>query len=186
MLTAINMECCVSLIVVSGACQGLALAQIIQPSERAPVFAVLGPGRTVSAGELEDAHLAFYRTLYATRDYTPAVAAINDTIKRGDHPFALFGAESMFREVMRGYFKRYCSEDAITSRLLKVTYREQRMRDGGVAESEIVRRRQWFRMHLTDHRMHFDRFKPHFFAMDLCPENKRRSRYQRIASTCVD
>ena len=155
----------------TGACQGVALAEVIKIDDRAPVWGVLGPTRVVSAGELEDAHLAFYRTLYRTRDYTPALQAMNDTVPAGDRPFFLFGAEWMFRQVMRGYFKRYSTEEAITARVEKAA---ARARQNGMAEDEILRRCETFREGLCNQRRHLDLVKPHFFAEDLWPGNATR------------
>jgi hypothetical protein len=174
LLTEINLACSINLLLVSGACDGAAFAQVIVPSDRAPVFGVLGPTRVVGAGELLDGHLAFYRTLYRTRDFTPAIDAMNDTVKQGDRPFVLLGAEWIFRAVMRGYFRRYCTPEAIDARVAKAAPLEAALRADGASEDEIVRRRDGFRMYLTDHRMHFEKFKPHFFAEDLFPDNATR------------
>ena len=174
LLTEINIGCCVNLLVVAGACQGGALAEVIKIDDRAPVWGVLGPTRVVNAGELEDAHLAFYRTLYRTRDYTPALDAMNDTVPAGDRPFFLFGAEWMFRRVMRGFFERYSTEEAITARVQRAAPREDALRQKGVPEDEILRRREKFREGLRDQRGHLDLVKPHFFAEDLCPGNATR------------
>jgi hypothetical protein len=173
-LTHINVTCCVNLTVVAGACGGAALAAVVQPSDRAPVWGVLGPTRVVSAGELEDGHLAFYRTLYSTRDFGPAIQALNDSVRAGDRPFVLLSAEWMFREIMRGYFRRYCTDEAIAARVQKAAPREEALRRQGVAEEEILARRERFREFLRDPRRHFDELKPHFFAADVCPRNAVR------------
>ncbi len=174
LLTEINLACSINLLLVSGACDGAAFAQVIVPSDRAPVFAVLGPTRVVTAGELFDGHLAFYRNLYRTRDLSPAISAANDAVPKGDRPFVLFGAEWFFREVLRGYFRRYCTQEAIDARVAKAAPLEAALRADGALEEEIVARRNEFRRYLTDHRMHFEKFKPHFFAEDLFPANADR------------
>ncbi len=138
------------------------------------MWGILGPNRTVTAGELDDGHHAFYQTLYKTRDFTPAIEAMNASVTTGDRPFFLFGAQWFFTQVMMGYFERYCTEEAIAARVQKAAPTEQALRKQGVSEDEIRRRREAFRQHLHDHRGHFDRMKPIFFAEDLCPENAKR------------
>ena len=174
LLREINVACCVNLLVVAGACEGLGLAVILQAGDRAPVWGILGPNRTVTAGELDDGHHAFYRTLYTTRDFTPALESMNASVPPADRPFFLFGAQWFFTQVMRGYFERYVTEHAITARVQKAAPREEALRQQGVPEEEILRMREAFREHLRDHRGHFDRMKPVFFAEDLCPENATR------------
>ena len=174
MLRKINVICCVNLLVVAGACEGLGLAVILQAADRAPVWGILGPTRTVTAGELDDGHRAFYRTLYQTRDFTPAMKAMNASVPAGDQPFFLFGAQWFFMQVMRGYFERYCTDEAIAARVLKAAPTEGLLRQQGISEDEILRRRETFRQHLRDHRGHFDRMKPLFFAEDVCAENSAR------------
>jgi hypothetical protein len=147
---------------------------ILEAADRAPVWGILGPTRTVTAGELDDGHRAFYRTLYTTRDFTPALDAMNATVPAADQPFFLFGAQWFFTQVMRGYFERYTTEDAIAARVRGAAPREQDLRQQGVPEEEILRRREAFREHLGNHRGHFDRMKPIFVAEDLCPENSTR------------
>jgi hypothetical protein len=174
LLKQINVTCCLNLLVVAGACHGLGLAVILQAGDRAPVWGILGPTRTVTAGELDGGHHAFYQTLYAERDFTPAMEAMNASVPAGDEPFVLFGAQWFFKEVMRGYFERYRTEDSIVARVQKAAPKEEALRQHGVPEKEILRRREAFRRHLRDHRGHFDKMKPVFFAEDLCPENAKR------------
>lgn len=184
LLTEINLACCLNLLVVSGACDGAALTKVLDIGDRAPVWGVLGPTRTINAGALEDAHLCFYKTLYETKDYAPALERMNDTVRDGDRPFVLLGAEWFFTEVMKGYFKQFCTDDAIDARVKKAARSEVGLRQQGVPEDEILRRRNAFREHLRDHRGHFERLKPYFFGIDICPQNGARFsvEYHDVAS----
>ena len=102
-LTAINITCRLNLVVLLATCDGADLGRIVQLTDRAPVWAIIGPRRPVSAGELEDAEFSFYRTLFSTRDGGAAWQAMNDAVKKGDRPFLLFHAETMFKWIMEGY-----------------------------------------------------------------------------------
>jgi len=70
---------------------------------------------------------------------------------------------------------RRCTEDAIAARVQKPARTEEALRRG-VPEDEIKikKRRERHREYLRDHRGHFERVKPHFFAEDLCPSNATR------------
>ena len=69
---------------------------------------------------------------------------------------------------------RRCTEDAIAARVQKPARTEEALRQQGVPEDEIKERRERYREYLRDHRGHFERVKPHFFAEDLCPSNATR------------
>jgi hypothetical protein len=64
--TEINHITRVNLIVLLSACDGAQLVQLLQPHDRAPFRLLIGPRRIMKAGELEDACMAFYRTLFRT------------------------------------------------------------------------------------------------------------------------
>jgi hypothetical protein len=68
LFTAVNTTCRLNLLVLLGACDGAGLVEIIQAVDRAPAWAVIGPRRGVTAREIDDAHRAFYRTLFSTKD----------------------------------------------------------------------------------------------------------------------
>lgn len=173
-LTAINVTSRLNLLVLLSACDGADLAKIVQLTDRAPVWGILGPKRSVTAGELEDANLAFYRTLFATRDGGVAWHAMNDTVKAGDRPFALFTAEMMFKLVMQGYFERYCTEEALAKRDLKSLEIAADLAARGANPQDLRNAHEAFREYVRDHRGHFDRIKSNFFIVDLCSENAER------------
>ena len=104
-LTTINEISGLNLLVILAACDGANMVSIIQPVDRAPVRALIGPKRSVSAGEIERASLAFYRTLFDAGDVRTAWRAMNDAVAPDRLTFAVFTAEHMFRYVMHHYLK---------------------------------------------------------------------------------
>ena len=118
-LKKINLACCLNLLVVAGACEGMGLAVVLRAFERAPAWGILGPSGTIKAGVLEAGHQAFYRTLYRTRDFVSAIQAMNASVPEGDAPFFLFSAQWFFTQVMKAYFEQNNSEEAIVSAHLK-------------------------------------------------------------------
>ena len=97
---------------------------------------------------------------------------MNAAVTAADSPFRFFGAEAMFCEVMRGYFREYCSDEKLaerTRRLVAVTAR----RDGATAEG-IRMFEVKIGQYLRDHPSRFEEIRKHFFFVDLCPEHSDR------------
>ena len=170
-LTEINVLSRLNLLVLVGACDGADLTKIIQPSDRAPVWGLIGPLRVVTAGEIEDAHTAFYRTLFSTGDGGPAWRAMNAAIEKADSPFQFISAEFMFREVMRTYFTKLCSKEALAQRMDRLV---ETMKSDGVPQQALPVFAAMLRERLLDHPSFFDRLKERFFHQDLCPEHAAR------------
>lgn len=169
-LTTINEVSRLNLLVILAACDGANMVSIIQPVDRAPVRALIGPKRIVYPDEIARASLAFYRTLFDAGEVGAAWRAMNDAVAPGQLTFAAFTAEFTFRYVMHHYLKTLCSEDALAKREDDAT--ASALRDGTIENVEHFR--QWFRSYLRDHQGHFERTKQHFFFCDLYPENVTR------------
>jgi hypothetical protein len=170
-LTTINEISRLNLLVILAACDGGNMVSIIQPVDRAPVRALIGPNRIVSAGEIEQACLAFYRTLFDAGEIRAAWRAMNDAVAPDQLTFAAFTAEYTLRYVMHHYLKTLCSEEALAKREDDAT--ASALRDGLPIE-KIEHFRQWFQSYVRDHQSHFERIKQHFFFCDLYPENITR------------
>jgi len=170
-LTAINEISKLNLLVILAACDGANLLHIIQPVDRAPVRALIGPSRIVSAGEIERASLAFYRTLFDAGEVRAAWRAMNDVVAPAQLTFAAFTAEYVFHAVMYRYFVTQCSEDVLAERENKTA---ARLEQDGMSGEDLEHGRQLFRRYVRDHRRHFEQLKKHFFFCDLYPENTAR------------
>jgi hypothetical protein len=170
-LTTINVTCRLNLLVVLAACNGRALLEIVQITDRAPVWGLIGPNRIVTAGEIEDAHRAFYRTFFETRDGGVAWRAMNATIQSPSPTFSLFGAEAIFRYVMAGYLAAQCTGEVLAERKARIaaTLIEQGFTPDRLRVAEPV---LW--AYLEDHQARFDEVKRHLFFADLCTDHDRR------------
>ena len=172
-LAKINILCRLNLLVLVEACDGEALAKVVQLTDRAPVWGLIGPKRPVSFGEIDDANRAFYRTMARTKDGALALRAMNETVKAADNPFSFIGAEMMFRAVMKRYFKEMCTSGMIEQRADKVI--AEFINSG--ANAEVVGSlRTSLRDHIGDHRALFDAVRSRFFFTDLCPDHEQRFR----------
>jgi hypothetical protein len=170
-LTVINEISRLNLLVILAACDGAHLVNIIQPMDRAPVRALIGPNRTVSAGEIERASLAFYRTLFGVKDGVAAWRAMNDAVAPAPSTFSLFTADYVLRHVMYHYLKTQCTDEALASRQRT---KELELERAGMPQEAIVRGRERFRQYQRDHRSRFAEIKNHFLFCDLYPENDAR------------
>jgi hypothetical protein len=180
-LTRINVTCRLNLLVLVGACIGLDLTKIIQIADRAPVWGLIGPLREVWDTEIEAANKAFYRTLFSGRDGGPAWRAMNDALDGSDSPFRFIGAEWMFREVMRRYFKEKCSNERLAKRTQTLV--EVAKDDGWPAET-LPWVAEKLDAHLRDYERFFGETKRHFFLEDLCPEHA--DRFKVSLEECLD
>jgi hypothetical protein len=169
--TDINVTCRLNLLVLVGACDGAGLTKIIQAQDRAPVWGLIGPSRPVTPWEIEAAHTAFYRTLFSTGDGAVAWRAMNAAIEASDSPFLFVGAEYMFREVMRMYFKEHCSNEQLANRTQKLV---DLAKNRGMPDERLPLFAAKMDEHLRDYQAIFGRTKEHFFHQDLCPEHAER------------
>lgn len=166
-LTAINVVSRLNLLVLLGACDGAGLLEIIQATDRAPVWALIGPRRPVTDLEIDEAHRAFYRTLFSARDVALAWQSMNAT-SAADAPFRCFRAEDMFREIVRAYLRDHCSSERMAARI-------RRLVDAARAAG-LPPREDELAASLRNHRSFFEMTKQHFFIMDLCPDHPTRFR----------
>jgi hypothetical protein len=170
-LTTINEASRLNLLVLLAACEGAHLLHIIQATDRAPVCALIGPNRVVTAGELECAGLTFYKTLFESEDVAIALRAMNKAVSSEKRSFSVFTAEFTLRYVMHHYLKSLCSEEALVARENKAVVGAAR---DGMADHQLPLFRQWFRSYQRDHRAHFEKIRSNFFFYDLYPENATR------------
>jgi hypothetical protein len=158
-------------LIILAACDGGNLVEVIEPADRAPVCALIGPNRVVNAGEIERASQAFYRTLFCTGSAVTAWRAMNDAIVPDRQTFGVFTAEFTFRYVMFHYFKIKCSEDALAERESSAV---ARFKQDGWSEPALEYLRQLFCNFLHDLPSQFEQTKKNYFFCDLYPENATR------------
>jgi hypothetical protein len=112
-LTTINEATRLNLIVFMAACNGADLATLIQPLEGAPVRIVVGPMQVVSAGILETATHAFYRSILSGGDGSAATRAIREALHPNEAMFWTVTAEWLFLEILKGYYNEMTTDDQI-------------------------------------------------------------------------
>jgi hypothetical protein len=168
-----------NLVVILAACEGFYGVQMLQPDRRAAAFrGLIGPNRTVTEDEVQDGCLAFYRTIFDTRDGNAAFKAINDAVDPNAETFWLISAEDVFKIVNRSHFEEHCTPEALArrrDRLVSRVARKHRARTGLDASQQLAQ--QWFdeaTAHLLDQRGLFERLRREYFFINHFPKNDTR------------
>jgi hypothetical protein len=170
-LTAINEATRLNLIVFMAACNGADLATIVQPLEGAPVRIVVGPMQVVSAGVLETATHAFYRSILNGGDSSAATRAIGEALHPNEAMFWTVTAEWLFLEILKGYYNEMTTDDQIAARVERFI---APLALQGVPAAEMARRRAITKAHLADRPALFDACYQKFFFVEKYPENAKR------------
>jgi hypothetical protein len=178
-LIPLNRVTGVNLIVILAACEGFHGVRMLQPNRRAAAFrGLLAPIVTVDTGPMQQAFLAFYRTLFARLDGNAAVRAMNEAINPSQRTFELTSAEEAFKVVNRSHFEEHCTPEALVrrrDRLMSRAARRYRSRTGLDAGVQLAQ--QWFdrvTADLLDQRGLFERLRREYFFVNTFPEKDTR------------
>ena len=172
-LTDINVISNINLLVILAACNGAHLLEVIQPTDRAPVRAVIGPDRTLKPSEIKVATLAFYRKLFETMDGVAAFHAMNEAC--GQKTFSLHTADTIFLFLFRRYLRTMCTEEVIQQREQKALADAP---SRGYSGESLEQLRKAFRSVVCDYPAHFERLKHTFFSLRPPPREPRTLRPQ--------
>jgi hypothetical protein len=171
-LVPLNQETGLRLIVVLSACHGMWGIKMAQAMERAPFFALLGPHRKVSPGEIVRGLRAFYRKVLVERDGLRAMTHMNNIVDPNQETFRIFNCEDLFRQLWDWYLEGSSTEELIRPRLEEALARERARRALKPIEEE--RLRTFMRNYILDYPARFEESRRNFFMIDLCPSNHQR------------
>lgn len=177
-LAEINRACGMNLFVIAISCMGANLIGALMPSDRAPLFIMVGPRALMSHAQVYAATTRFYETLVDTvlegGDINRAFEAMNEGRERfRDWPLFVGTAEILFCRVFRKYWEEQ-------------TDNERRVRENELV-AEIARRqklnlvqcaevRAKVRADLADGPEQYERLRDKFLMLDEFPENRQRFR----------
>lgn len=119
-LCALNEISRLNLLVVMAACNGMDLAKVILPTDRAPVWGIIGPPHPVQAGRVIDGFKAFYNKFFDTYDGSEALNSLNSSPDVKEWDFCFINAESFFVYVYKNYMESLCTEAALVERSKKI------------------------------------------------------------------
>lgn len=171
-LTAINEACRMNLLVMAVACKGWSLTYSLMPSDRAPLFMLIGPPENASPDALLNATRKFYAALVEHLDMNEALEAMND-----DGPFDKWTikpatAEILFCRVFRMYVAESGAGEKLQARENELVEAIARRRNLDALETAALRTE--VRADLSEHRSAYERLRRTFLMLDMFPENKER------------
>lgn len=172
LLREINLACKNNLIVVAIACSGWSLTESLMPSDRAPVFMLVGPPGSMAADDLLAASQRFYTTLTTAFDIRAALDAMNDGRAFAAWTVRPATAEILFCRVFRRYVAEFGSGDALRARENAIVADVARAHKLTVVDTALLRSE--VRADLIDHRAAYDRMRTTFLMLDLFPDDRSR------------
>lgn len=164
--------------VVLAACEGLWGLRMAQPVTRAGFLALLGPNRTLKAGQLQVAVQRFYSTLFRDRNGNAAIDAMNAALAPEPAAFGIVNAEMLFMQVWQAFLADQCTEPELSRRVDGIIFRNAaRFREEHGVEMPVEvteETRRLAKLHVEAVDDQFTECRRHFFFIDLCPENDQR------------
>lgn len=171
-LTSINVKCRNNLIVVAVSCYGWNLTASLLPSDRAPVFMLVGPTDEMGAGELLEATRRFYMALVADMDVNSALGSANADLDFKDWALRPATAEILYCRVFRRYMEDYGDPETLENRARQIVEDVRRARNLDPVSTEILMLKT--RRDLRDYRVAYERHRQRFLMLDLFPQDHYR------------
>jgi hypothetical protein len=173
-ITELNVATRLNLLIAVAACTGGALAKVVRISDRAPFWGLIGPTKTLTAGELEKAYSALYLTLLSTKSPAKAVEAMDAATKPG--LFWRTTSQGLFEKVWAGYKKEYCSAEALEARAKRMRERLEQLSGKSLPTTDELKS-----LLVNQEPKAFERFRATFFMCDLFPEHSSRIPIEYVA-----
>jgi hypothetical protein len=163
-VTEINIATKLNLFLVCATCYGGAFAQVLEITDRAPLWGLLGPKEEISAGYIFDGFQAFYKKFFLESDSSKAFSVLAGTAL--DRAYFLTNAKWWFYEVWAGYKDSACCSEAELILRGSVIQRQVRQNYGLEVDGYDLLRK--FEEPILN------RFRDKYFMYDLYPENIKR------------
>lgn len=173
-ITELNVATGLNLMVAVAACTGGALAKVMRMGDRAPFWGLIGPTRTLTAGELEKAYAALYLTLLSTKSPADAVKAMEQATAPG--LFWRTTSQGLFEKVWRNYKSEHCTTAALEVRGRRMM---DRLRESG--DSPLPSMDELLRRFIAHEPIAFERYRQTFFMCDIFPEHSNRFPIEYVA-----
>jgi hypothetical protein len=169
-LTALNLATRNNLVVVLATCDGAYLTSILMPTDRAPVYGLVGARGKIFPAMIRHGFPAFYRALASSMDVQSALREL----LRHTRQYSAINAADMFAKSWDRYRAQFLTEAAVRSR---ITAFLGRLRASGISESQFPGRavRQQARRLLVDmDKDHRERYRSRFLMLDEFPDEASR------------
>lgn len=169
----INIATKLNLLIVFSLCYGAYFSKHLVPPDRAPCWGLVGPTKAVTSEKLLRNFSAFYREIIETGNGNDAVRQLNECVSIDDIDYYFTTSLSFFRSVYIKYIKERCSKEAYDQRARKLRKRLKKSNAKKLPGTGNLRRQL-----KSSQRYYFERFREHFFMIDLFPENAERFNVQ--------
>ncbi len=167
-LTDINLATKCNLMLVMSACNGAFLGEILQPTDRAPCWGVIGPTKEVYPDDLMAIFRSLYTELLSTLDGDKALISLFMAAKSRDVDPLIILAMDLFKKAYAGYFESHCTDKEYWKRAKIVRNQLPKEQKNQSTIQDIV---QLFKKQESSF---FEEHKNKFFMCDLFPENITR------------
>lgn len=146
-------------------CQGGHIMQIIDLTDRAPAWAMIGPMTVTKAGDLQKGFSEFYKTLFTTMSGDKAIKALFDA--NPSTPYLFTPAEGMLKTTYANYLRDCDNPKLIRERARRLSRKmaETHVHAGVGRMIRIINRMR---------KPAFEKYRKQFFMIDLYPENNAR------------
>jgi hypothetical protein len=172
-LTEINTVSRLNLLVVMAACKGAHLVRILWPTDRAPVWALIGPTEDITEENVHTDFTSFYNEFLTKFDGRAALEALNQQkVGGGAWRYLYYPTRYFFRSVYHEYLLELTSETALSQRKDRIVAEILESRPALSHHEASIRAS--IQGALRDHQTHFEQMKNHFFMFDLYPDNRDR------------
>lgn len=168
-ITPLNMAMGLNLMMVFATCFGGSFARVIQTTERAPLWGLIGPTSTVAAGQVQDGFRQFYRSFFETLSASKAMQALNASAP--EIVYFITTAEMFFYETWKSYKVNHCSNVMIKRRALAM-YREAALRN--LSKIISIGRIKRLLSSKDKEKALFEKYRDTYFMYDLYPINRTR------------
>jgi len=166
-LIPLNVSMRLNLIVVLATCFGGALTKALNPSDRAPVWGLIGPHQEISVGEVERDFRTFYQTLFSTGSPKAAMDALN-SISSQDLYYKTT-AEGFFYRVWQNYKEKFCTPGKLKMRARRIRKTLKSRKTSPLPTAVELKKRL-----AREEPDAFNKFRNCYFMCDLYPENQDR------------
>lgn len=167
-LTDINLATKCNLMLVMSACNGAFLGEILQPTDRAPCWGIIGPTKEVYPDDLMAIFRSFYTELLSSLDGDKALISFFNSAKNRDVDPLIIWALDLFKKVYAGYFEIHCTDKEYWNRAKVLRNKLPKDQKNLNTIQDLV---QIFKKQELSG---FEKYKNKFFMCDLFPENTTR------------
>ena len=168
----INQASRMNLMVIAMSCMGLNLLYSLMPSDRAPVFMLIGPPDTMTAGDILQATRRFYTSMASRLDLNAALESMNAHAEYSDWKLKPATAEILFCRVFRQYLKESGTFDRSEERVDAIVAEVARAQ--GLSADDTPLLRESVRRALASNSWWYEELRHTFLMMDLFPETTDR------------